>query len=182
MCFCVLCAVSSIAAPCLAVDWPPTQLIGAWLVTSTSVDDDPDVTRGNLVFLFDKDRLILAESFRQNDSIPYADVFRISAAVLDEEEYTAVLHIPAVGPSCFSAGHKESETSVTLSIGHKDGVDHLKMKMEGLTLTATKIGHDAASKSIRSLLSDPDLDCTKDVRRVLSEYSAPITKSTTDEP
>lgn len=167
---------------CLAAEWPPTPLVGAWLVDSTSVDDHPDVERGSLVLLLIAEHLVLAESFPGNTMFPYAVAFRVSDGKLDVDGYTALLHVPAVGPSCFSVGHGNTVADATFTITAIGGNDRLTVELKDLKLKAERLGHAAATNRIQSVLREADLECEETVRKFLAEYVASQSKSSTDEP
>ncbi|WP_145167552.1 hypothetical protein [Rubripirellula lacrimiformis] len=169
-------------ASCFAADWPPTTLAGAWIVDSTSVDGDPDVERGNLALLLIGEHLILAESFPDNAMPPYADALRLSDGKRNEDRYTAMLHLPAIGPSCFSVGHDKSQAVITFTMNAINGNDRLTVALKGVNLEAKRLGHAAARSRIQTLLREPELDCDKDTRTMLIKYVASQSKPSTDEP
>lgn len=181
MLFRLLIAVFVWTASEFLVAGPPVRLAGAWLVTSTSVDDDSNVVRGNLLLLLQQGRLILAESFPNNDSQPYANAIHTTAKMvgdtIDGTKFTAILQLPAVEPSCWGLGRDEPVTSVEFLVCQKDDGDRLAMHVNELRLTARRISAVDASKAIRALLQDPDLECNDSVRAMLSAYGSELPKT-----
>lgn len=169
-CLIVAMSIAFLASHALA-DWPPTELGGAWRVTSTSEDALSGVAVPEMLLLV-KDHLIFVEA---GGPSPSAYGYALSEYGANAESYRALLHMPTV--AVMPNGVRRNDVSkdwVVFSIKRTDdGVSAVTVELSEpqVRVRATRMSKQAASDRIKAILETPGFDCIRKIRRLLERYT-----------
>jgi hypothetical protein len=170
---CLLFVFASIAAPSfpLLADevWPPSALVGAWRVTSSSVNGKPvDEAKDNMVIFHGK-RMVFATD--RNYAPPNPEVCAIGYdfyAIDTSGQHTVGLVRVQRGKLKFMLDCTDSDGSEAIEVRIEDYSDN--RLTEVVKLSAVRMDGSEASKRIKAMLHNPKLKASADFRETLASW------------